>query len=147
MVVIDVQGQVHRPGVVELPEGSRVVDALAAAGGVTRRATTLTLNLAQVLVDGTQVLVPSRRRVTAGAASGATSAQPAEPGSMAGGVVNLNTATLAQLDDLPGIGPVLAQRILDYRSEHGSFTTADQLMDVSGIGASTFADLESLVGV
>ena len=145
VVVVDVQGAVHRPGVVELPVGSRVVDALAAAGGTTRRAVTVTLNLAQVLVDGTQVLVPDRRSTTAVTAptSGAASGGSPAPGAP----VDLNTATLEQLDALPGIGPVLAQRILDYRSQHGPFTSVDQLTDVSGIGDATMADLAPLVRV
>jgi competence protein ComEA len=142
-VVVDVAGKVRRPGVVTLPLGSRVVDALKAAGGVRGNADTSTLNLARVLMDGEQVLV----------------GVPAAPGMLPpGGVVvpgtpgstvplDLNTATLEQLDGLPGIGPVLAQRILDHRAEVGRFTSVEQLKDVSGIGEATFADLVDLVRV
>ena len=149
VVVVDVQGEVRKPGVVELPVGSRVVDALGAAGGVTSRASTITLNLAQVLVDGTQLLVPNRRAAVTSAGVG--DAAPPTGGSAAGvpsaGPVDLNTATLEQLDALPGIGPVLAQRILDYRAQNGPFTSTDQLTDVSGIGDATYGDLEGLVRV
>jgi len=145
VVVIDVQGAVRRPGVVELDAGSRVVDALAAAGGVTRAAVTTSLNLAQVLTDGIQVVVPNKHSNPASPAVGGSSA--AGTGSASGGLVNLNSATLEQLDSLPGIGPVLAQRILDYRTQHGPFSSINQLTDVSGIGDATFADLEPLVTV
>jgi competence protein ComEA len=141
-VVVDVEGKVRHPGIVALPAGSRVVDALRAAGLRPGVATTA-LNLARVLVDGEQLWVGRRPPATAvgpTSSSGGTS-------SAATGPVNLNTATLEQLDALPGIGPVLAQRILDWRSAHGTFTSIDQLKDVSGIGDATFADLENLVTV
>ena len=141
-MVVDVAGAVRRPGVVELPVGSRVVDALEAAGGMLPRGNSTTLNLARVLADGEQVLVPAR-----GAA-----AVPGSPLAPPGGVVtpaqlDLNTATLEQLDTLPGIGPVLAQRILDWRTANGGFGSIDQLREVSGIGDATFAELEALVRV
>lgn len=140
VVVVDVAGAVRRPGVVELPAGSRVVDALGSAGGVLPRGDTTTLNLARVLGDGEQVLVPVR-----GAAGPGLPPTP-------GGVVtptqlDLNTATPEQLDTLPGIGPVLAQRILDWRTANGGFGSIDQLREVSGIGDATFAELEPLVRV
>lgn len=141
-VVVDVQGRVRRPGVLQLPQGSRVVDAITKAGGLTARGTTSGLNLAQVLLDGTQVLVPDRRSGTSAATGLTPSAVPT-----AGAVVNLNTASLEQLDTLPGIGPVLAQRILDWRTQNGSFASIEQLRDVSGIGDATFADVQSLVTV
>jgi competence protein ComEA len=140
-VVVDVEGKVRRPGIVKLSAGSRVVDALRAAGPKPGAVTT-SLNLARVLVDGEQLWVGRRPAST-----------PADPGassggaSSSGGPVNLNTATLSQLDALPGIGPVLAQRILDWRAAHGRFASIDQLKDVSGIGDATFADLQSLVTV
>jgi competence protein ComEA len=145
VVVVDVQGAVRRPGVVELPVGSRVVDALAAAGGTTRHAVTLTLNLAQVLVDGTQVLVPDRRSTAAPASAAGSTAAPT--GAAPGTPVDLNTATLEQLDGLPGIGPVLAQRILDWRTEHGRFTSVEELGEVSGIGDKMLSQLRSKVTV
>lgn len=141
VVVVDVAGAVRHPGVFELPTGSRVVDAVDAAGGTLRRADTTPLNLARVLADGEQVLVPER-----GAAPGALA--PTVPGATtAPAQVDLNNATLEQLDALPGIGPVLAQRILDWRTANGGFTSVDQLQDVSGIGDATYADLAPLVRV
>jgi len=145
-VVVHVVGAVHRPGLVRLPGGSRVSDAVAAAGGTTAAARAASVNLARVLVDGEQVVVQSRNgpplvaapEAVAGAA-GAVAA-PAGP-------VDLNTATLEALDGLPGIGPVLAQRILDWRAAHGRFSTVDELGEVSGIGEATLADLRPAVTV
>jgi competence protein ComEA len=139
-VVVDVAGEVRKPGVLELPAGSRVVDALDAAGGALPRADTTPLNLARVLLDGEQVVVPTRGRLPGAAAPGVTA--PASPA-----VIDLNAATIEQLDTLPGIGPVLAQRIVDWRTSNGGFSSADQLREVSGIGDATFADLEPLVRV
>jgi competence protein ComEA len=141
-VVVDVAGAVRRPGVVELPAGSRVIDAVSAAGGTRTHADTTTVNLARVLVDGEQVVVPGRGQQ--GSPSSALS-PVATPGATS--PVDLNTATLEQLDALPGIGPVLAQRIIDWRTANGGFSTVDQLREVSGIGDATFADLEPLVDV
>lgn len=144
-VIVDVAGLVKRPGVVELPGGSRVIDALEAAGGVLPRGDTSTLNLAQLLTDGQQVLVAGGN-VAAGPSGsapmlGATAAAPL------GGLVSINSATLEQLDTLPGIGPVLAQAIIDWRTENGGFTTIEQLQEVSGIGEATYADISGLVGL
>jgi competence protein ComEA len=137
-VVVDVDGAVRRPGVVTLPDGSRVVDAIKAAGGQSSRADTGSLNLAQVLMDGEQVIVPRR----------GSPGQAASPGvSVAPGLVNLNTATATELETLPGIGPVLAAAIVDWRTQNGGFTSVDQLEQVSGIGPATFAELASLVRV
>jgi len=140
-VVVDVAGKVRHPGVVRLPLGSRVVDAIAAAGGVSGHVDLTGLNLARVLTDGEQVVV---------GAEGAppTSTPPTTgQGGTTDAVVNLNTATLEQLDTLPGVGPVLAQRILDWRTAHGRFSTIDELREVSGIGDSRFADLAPRVRV
>ena len=142
VVVVDVAGFVRRPGVVELAVGSRVIDALKETGGVRARGDTSSLNLAQVLVDGEQVLVPSVHQLPVPPASSSTS-----PGAVAGELVDINTATLEQLDTLPGIGPVLAQAIIDWRTQNGSFTSIEQLREVSGIGDATFADLQPLVRV
>lgn len=137
-VVVAVAGGVRRPGLFTLPAGSRVADVIAAAGGVRPGVSIGLLNLARRLVDGEQVIV--------GAAAGPqpnTPAGPAGPGSP----LNLNSATLEQLDGLPGVGPVLAQRILDYRAQHGNFRSVEQLREVGGIGEAKFADLRGLVVV
>jgi competence protein ComEA len=138
-LVVDVQGKVRRPGVVRLPAGSRVLDALQAAGGPRPGVPTTSLNLARQLSDGEQVVLDP---VSPGAGGTATAG-----GGEAGGAVNLNTATLADLDGLPGVGPVLAQRILDWREEHGRFTAVEELQEVPGIGPSTYADLKDRVRV
>ena len=143
-VVVDVDGAVRRPGVVELPSGSRVVDAIEAAGGVKPSGDTGSLNLAQVLLDGEQVVVPTEGQA-AGPADPATLASP-EPGvAPTTGLVSINTATEVELETLPGIGPVLAAAIVEWRTQNGGFTSIEQLQDVSGIGPSTFADLAPLV--
>jgi competence protein ComEA len=152
-VVVHVAGAVRRPGVVRLPPGARVVDAVAAAGGPGRTAELASVNLARPVVDGEQLLVLARgQQPPAGA--GAVAARPGGaagvPGGPVGGtsaVVDLNTATVADLDGLPGVGPVLAQRILDWRSRHGRFSSVDELREVSGIGAARFADLKPRVRV
>jgi competence protein ComEA len=133
-VVVDVAGRVRHPGLVTLPAGSRVADALRAAGGATPGTDLTSLNLARKLVDGEQILVG----VPSVAAGAAESAGPTSP-------VDLNTASVAELDALPGVGPVLAQRIVDWRTAHGGFTSVSQLRQISGIGDSKFADLQPLV--
>lgn len=144
-IVVDVQGKVRRPGVVRLPAGSRVLDALRAAGGARPGVATTSLNLARQLSDGEQVVLEPSGGVATGAAGGAAGAGSAGAG--VGGQVNLNTATLADLDALPGVGPVLAQRILDWRAEHGRFSSIEELQEVPGIGPSTYADLKDRVRV
>jgi competence protein ComEA len=128
-VVVAVAGKVARPGLVRLPAGSRVDDAVRAAGGALPGADVALLNLARKLVDGEQVLVG------VDPPAGAPAAPTAGPA--ASGLVNLNTATAADLDALPGIGPVLAQRIVQWRSEHGRFARVEQLREVTGIGEAT----------
>ncbi|NHC12634.1 ComEA family DNA-binding protein [Motilibacter sp. E257] len=162
VLVVDVTGRVRRPGIVELPDGARVADALEAAGGVTAGADLRSLNLARRLVDGEQVLVlgegetppPGAGLVSsggpgaAGAAPGAGGPGAATAGgSASGGQMDLNAATVDQFDTLPGVGPVLAQRIVDWRTEHGRFSSVDELREVDGIGESRFADLRDLVRV
>jgi competence protein ComEA len=137
VVVVDVVGKVANPGVYRLPVGARVGDAVQAAGGALPGVDLATVNLAQILSDGQQIAV---------AVAGAPAAAADSAGSNAG-PVNLNTATAAQLDALPGVGPVLAQHIIDWRTAHGSFTSLDQLREVSGIGEAKFADLRPLVTV
>ena len=129
-VVVAVSGKVRRPGLVRLPAGSRVADAIEAAGGALAGTDLSQINLAKKVSDGELIAV--------GVAAG--------PGPSAGGPVNLNTATLEQLQTLPGVGPVLAQRILDYRDQHGFATVAD-LQKVSGIGAAKYNDLKNRVTV
>jgi competence protein ComEA len=147
-VVVDVDGKVQRPGVVELPGGSRVIDAIKAAGGVTRNADTGTLNLAELLIDGQQVVVPSHAESVVGSSqvlpgSSAGGATPS-PG-VSAGTVSINSATAAELEVLPGIGPVLAAAIVDWRTQNGGFTSIEQLQEVSGIGPATYAELAPLV--
>ena len=138
-LVVDVAGAVRRPGLVRLPKGARVSDAIARAGGLARGAASDAVNLAAPVADGQQVLVPSR------AAAGAVAAAPGRGGAGAAGPVSLSSATPEQLDALPGVGPVTAQKILDYRSEHGGFTSVDELDAIPGIGPARIADLQGLV--
>lgn len=143
-VVVDVGGKVRRPGLVTLSAGARVADAVAAAGGVLPGTSTDGLSLARKLVDGEQILVGEPAPVVApgsGAPSGSSTA--GTPGAL----VDLNTASTSDLDALPGIGPVLAQRIVDWRTQHGNFTSVDQLHEVSGVGDAKFANLSPLVRV
>lgn len=138
-VVVAVAGLVVRPGLVRLPLGSRVADALAAVGGPTPGASTELLNLARKLVDGEQVLVGVDPPPGAPAGPTATVSQ--------GGLLDLNSASVSDLDALPGIGPVLAQRIVDWRTEHERFDSVEQLREVTGIGEAKYADLEAKVTV
>ena len=140
-VIVDVAGKVRRPGIVTLPLGSRVVDALPAAGGARESVDLTSLNLARELVDGEQLLVGLAPPPAVPAPGGVPG--PAGPV----GPVNLNTATMAELDTLPGVGPVTAQAILDWRSANGSFSSVDELLEVDGIGEATLADLRDLVTV
>jgi competence protein ComEA len=142
-VVVSVVGLVAHPGLVTLPSGSRVADAVEAAGGLLPDADTTSINLAAVVSDGQQVAVGVPGAVT-GPVPG-PSAGGATPG--AGGLLDLNRASAAELDALPGIGPVLAGRIVDYRSAHGAFRSVDQLDDVPGIGPAIAAELAELVTV
>ena len=143
-VVVDVVGAVRRPGLYRLAQGARIADAVSRAGGATRKADLALINLAAPLADGEQVVVPRRGSAAPAASSGATGSS-ATPGVPAGGPVHLSTATLEQLDSLPGIGPVTAQKILDYRQEHGAFTSVDELDAVPGIGPARLDQLQDLV--
>jgi competence protein ComEA len=133
---VDVVGAVRRPGLYRLAEGARVADALRRAGGPTPKAQVELVNLAALLADGEQVVVP--RRGAAIVAAGVTGAAPSGP-------VHLNSATIEQLDALPGVGPVTAQKIVDYRMAHGGFSSVDELDTVPGIGPARLADLRGLV--
>ena len=145
-IVVDVTGKVRRPGIATLPLGSRVVDALEAAGGARPGVRTGTLNLARVLADGEQIVVgvPAPPGVAASAA-GAPVAGAAGGSATATPLVNLNSATQADLELLPGIGPVTARSILTFRSENGAFTSVDELLEVSGIGDATLAEIAPFV--
>ena len=140
-VTVDVAGKVRHPGIAVLDAGSRVVDALKAAGGARPGIDLSGLNLARVLVDGEQILVG----VPAPAGPAASAAPSA--GAPGGPLVNLNTATETDLDALPEVGPVTAQSILSWRDEHGGFTSVDELLEVDGIGDATLAKLAPLVTV
>ncbi len=139
-IVVDVSGKVRRPGVHRLPAGSRVADALRAAGGLRPGTDTEGLNRARFLVDGEQVLVGEPPAAAAAVPSGGSAGASASAGP-----IGLNTATLEQLDTLPGVGPVLAQHIVDYRTEHGGFRSVDELREVNGIGDRRFEDLQNAV--
>ena len=138
-IVVHVVGAVRRPGLYRLRDGSRIADALAKAGGAVPKADLAAVNLAAPLADGSQVLVP-RRAATGAAASPTPGGSPAAPAK-----VSLASATLEQLDALPGIGPVTAQKILDYRAQHGPIRSADDLDAVPGIGPARVEQLRELV--
>jgi competence protein ComEA len=139
-VTVDVAGKVRRPGIAVLDAGARVVDALEAAGGARRGVDLSPLNLARVLVDGEQILVGEPARPAVASVPGA--AAPA-----AGALVNLNTATAAELELLPEVGPVTAQAIVTWRDEHGGFTAVQELLEVDGIGDKTLATITPHVTV
>ncbi len=148
-MVVDVTGKVRRPGVRRLPPGSRVEDALEAAGGARPGVDTSGLNRARILTDGEQIVVGTGVQGVPGVpvASGVPGG-PSAAGLSSGvprGPLSLNSATLEQLDALPGVGPVLAQHILDYRTQHGGFRSVTDLRHVNGIGARRFTDLKPLV--
>ncbi|MFE2169173.1 helix-hairpin-helix domain-containing protein [Streptomyces sp. NPDC059447] len=146
-IVVDVSGKVRDPGVRRLPAGSRVEDALAAAGGVRPGTDTTGLNRARVLVDGEQVLVGAPAPPQgAGAGPGAGPGSGSGPGTGSSAVpLSLGSATVDQLDGLPGVGPVLAQHIVDFRTARGGFRSVEDLRQVNGIGERRFADLRALV--
>ncbi|MFJ6432317.1 helix-hairpin-helix domain-containing protein [Streptomyces sp. NPDC091416] len=145
-VVVDVSGKVRRPGIHRLPSGARVADALRVAGGARPGVSLDSLNRARVLIDGEQIIVGAPPGPAAASGTG-TVGGPAAAGGAAGaaGPVGLNTATVEQLDTLPGVGPVLAQHIVDYRTRHGGFRSVDELREVNGIGDRRFAELRPRV--
>lgn len=140
VVVVDVAGKVKKPGVYKLPSGSRAIDAVQAAGGARHGTDLSDINLAHVLVDGEQIIVGAPRTITTskGKSSGKVKLS---------GPLNINTANLAQLDALPGVGPVIAQRIITYREKNGPFKFVEDLRKVSGMGASKFAQLQNQIKV
>ena len=143
-IVVDVAGWVRRPGVYDFRQGDRVIDAIRMAGGGRPGADLTSINLAAPLTDGQQIVVPKKSKL--GVSASGVGGGGAAPGS--GGaepLINLNTATLDQLESLPGIGPALGQRILDYRQEHGPFRSVDDLDQVPGIGPTRVENLRDLV--
>ncbi len=136
-LVVHVVGAVRRPGLYRLSDRSRIADAVKRAGGPTRHADLPAVNLAAPISDGVQVVVPARTHAPAGASSAGAAAAP-------GGPVHLNTATLEQLDALPGVGPVTAQKILDYRKQHGAFSSIDELDAIPGIGPARLEQLREV---
>ncbi len=150
-VVVDVVGAVRRPGLYRLSQGSRIADAVARAGGATGKADLAQVNLAAPLADGEQIIVPRRGApgvVGSAGSSGAGSEGSGGAGGSGGAPaapVQLSTATLEQLDTLPGVGPVTAQKILDYRTKHGAFQSVDELDAVPGIGPKRLEQLRDLV--
>jgi competence protein ComEA len=140
LVVVDVVGAVRHAGLLRLPQGARIADALARAGGATPRADLALVNLAAPISDGEQIVVPAR----GAAAPPASSVGAGAPGAPAG-PVSLSTATAEQLDSLPGIGPVTAQKIIAYREEHGAFHSVGELDAIPGIGPARIEQLKGLV--
>ncbi|MCB9423200.1 MAG: helix-hairpin-helix domain-containing protein [Ardenticatenaceae bacterium] len=152
-IQVYVNGQVATPNVYELPPGSRIGDAIEAAGGWTDEANTAVVNLALPLVDGMQIYVPSQAEVSDTAVPVVSDPAPLTRSSdgievtSSSGLVNINTANLDELDALPGIGPSTAQKILNYRDENGRFNTIEELMNVSGIGEAKFDGVKDLITV
>lgn len=139
-IVVDVEGAVRRPGLVRLPKTSRVADAVARAGGMTAKASRAGVNLAAPVSDGQQVLVPGGAAGEGGASSSGGVGAGSAPGP-----VSLSSGTAEQLDTLPGIGPVTAQKIVDYRTQHGAFRSVAELDAIPGIGPARIAELQGLV--
>ena len=150
-IVVHVAGEVKNPGVYKLPNGARMIDAVTAAGGATARADLEVINLATPLIDSSQIYVPAK-----GVATRPTFARP-QPGingvasslnaPSVSGVVNINRASVTELDSLPGVGPSTAQAIVEYRTAHGPFGSVEALLNVKGIGPAKFEAMRKLVGV
>lgn len=144
---VHIQGAVVHPGVVYVPAGSRVIEVVAAAGGFTADADAADLNLAAQIPDGAQILIGTTSQPRGEVRTGASTTGGTTGASAANGLVDLNTATLEQLDQLPGVGPVTAQAIIAWRTQHGRFTAVAELQEVDGIGPKTFAQVEPHVRV
>ena len=140
VVVIDVAGKVNKPGVYKLPTGSRAVDAITAAGGAKKGVDLSDINLAHVLSDGEQIVVGAPKFTTTSKSKNKKVIKPSGP-------ISINTANAQLLDTLPGIGPVMADRIISYRTKNGGFKTIEELRKVPGMGASKFAQLSSLIKI
>ena len=142
VLVVHVVGEVRRPGLYELRDGARIADAVRRAGGARRGADLAALNLAAPLVDGVQVLVPARARPQGAVVPGGLTPMD---GAVRVGPISLSSATVDELDELPGVGPITAQKIVDYRSEHGPFASVDDLDAVPGVGPTRIEQLRDLV--
>lgn len=155
VIVVHVAGEVNVPGVYSLAAGSRMVDALNAAGGPTNRADLEVINLATPITDATQIYVPARnqtarpifRRPQPGVNGGVHAGATGQTDSQQSGVININRASAAELEQLPGVGPATAQAIIDYRTSNGPFAAPEDLLEVKGIGPAKFASMRSKVGV
>ncbi|RME06415.1 MAG: hypothetical protein D6803_06555 [Anaerolineae bacterium] len=141
---VHIAGAVQHPGVVALPPGSRVEDAIQAAGGLTEPADVTALNLAAQVQDGEKIIVPMRAATTSPPVDAQPVSATVEPTTAK---ININTASQQQLEALPGIGPTIAARIIAYRNEHGPFQTIEQIMDVQGIGTVTFDKIKAYIAV
>ena len=146
MIVVDVAGKVLHPGVYKLRQGSRAIDAIKAAGRQLKGVSLTDINLAEVLTDGQQIIVGAPAITKASSKSKSRKAG-APQGKITSGTININTATVAQYEQLPGVGAVMAARILAYRTAHGPFASVDDLTKVSGMGKSKFANLKSFVRI
>jgi competence protein ComEA len=147
MIVVDVAGKVLHPGVYRLKQGSRAIDAIRAAGKQLRGVSLTDINLAEVLSDGQQIIVGAPPITSSSSKSKKSGGTSAAQGKITKGTININTATVAQFEQLPGVGAVMAARIFAYRSAHGPFATIDDLTKVSGMGKSKFANLKSFVRI
>jgi competence protein ComEA len=150
-IVVHVAGEVNSPGVYTLSNSARMIDAVLAAGGATARADLEVINLATPLVDSSQIFVPAKgsteRPVFVRPRPGINGVQPTQGSSDSNGVVNINRASVTELDALPGVGPATAQAIVDYRTANGPFGSPEDLMNVKGIGPAKFETMRKLVGV
>ena len=150
-IVVHVAGEVKNPGVYTLSNSARMIDAVLAAGGATARADLEVINLATPLIDSSQIYVPARgsaeRPVFARPQPGMNGVQSTQSSPDSGGVVNINRASVAELDALPGVGPSTAQAIVDYRTTNGPFGSPEDLLNVKGIGPAKFDAMRKLVGV
>ena len=150
-IVVHVAGEVNNPGVYTLSNSARMIDAVLAAGGATARADLEVINLATPLMDSSQIFVPAKgvaeRPVFARPQPGMNGVQSTQNSSDSGGVVNINRASVTELDALPGVGPSTAQAIVAYRTTNGPFSSPEDLLNVKGIGPAKFEAMRKLVGV
>ena len=148
VVYVDVDGAVKEPQLVELPSGSRVEDAIQAAGGLTKKADLTNVNRAQILSDGEKIYIPVKGEAAASAeASGGGSGTAGSNGVSSDGKININTADANTLEQIYGVGPVTARKIIDYREQHGSFQSIEDLKNISGIGEKTFEKMQDYVTI